>query len=148
VKGKVVSVNRSEKTGTKKIPVTEGRLVKDFGLEGDAHGNRSIPKQVSLLSTESIQKMHRQGFRVGPGDFAENLTVEGMELCTLKTGARLQISRDIILEITQIGKACHGGCSIFKEVGRCIMPREGVFARVLEGGDIRPGDEIQLVKEA
>lgn len=148
MKGKVISVNISIKTGTKKTPVAEGRLVKDFGLEGDAHGDHGIPKQVSLLSAGSIEKMKKQGFKVGPGDFAENLTVEGIELCTLSPGARFRVSRDIILEITQIGKACHGGCTIFKEVGKCIMPREGIFAKVIEGGDVRPGDKIELVKKS
>ena len=148
MKARVISVNMSVRTGTKKIPVAEGRLVKDFGLEGDAHGDHGILKQVSLLSMGSIAKMKREGFEVGPGDFAENLTVEGIELSTLSPGTRFRVSRDIILEITQIGKACHGGCTIFKEVGKCIMPREGIFARVIEGGDVRPGDEIKLVKES
>jgi len=148
MKGIIVAVCISVKKGTKKAPVQAGRLVKDFGLEGDAHGDHGILKQVSLLSMGSIAKMKREGFEVGPGDFAENLTVEGIELSTLSPGTRFRVSRDIILEITQIGKACHGGCTIFKEVGKCIMPREGIFARVIEGGDVRPGDEIKLVKES
>jgi len=148
MKGIIVAVCISEKEGTKKTPVAEGCLVKDFGLKGDAHGDHGIPKQVSLLSTGSIEKMKKQGFKVGPGDFAENLTVEGVELCTLLPGRQFRVSRDIILEITQIGKACHGTCTIFKEVRKCIMPREGIFARVIEGGYVRPGDEIKLVKES
>ncbi len=147
MRGIIVAVCKSAEKGTKKAPVQAGRLVKDFGLEGDAHGDHGILKQVSLLSMGSIAKMKREGFDVGPGDFAENLTVEGIELCTLRPGTRLRVSRDIILEISQIGKACHAGCAIFGEVGKCIMPKDGIFARVIKGGSVRPGDEIALVKE-
>jgi len=136
MRGIIVAVCKSAEKGTKKAPVQAGRLVKDFGLEGDAHGDHGILKQVSLLSMGSIAKMKREGFDVGPGDFAENLTVEGIELCTLRPGTRLRVSRDIILEISQIGKACHAGCAIFREVGKCIMPKDGIFARVIKGGSV------------
>ena len=123
--------------------VGQGLLKEDFGLAGDAHADCCTHRQVSLLAIESIDKMRRGGFEVGPGDFAENLTTEGVPLSSLPVGARLSIGEDIVLEITQIGKECHAGCAIFRQVGKCIMPREGVFARVIRGGMVKTGDIIK-----
>ena len=114
-------------------------------MANDAHADKGIKRQVSLLSVDSIGKMRAMGLNVGPGDFAENLTVEGLELHTLIPGTRLAVGAAVILEISQIGKACHTGCAIFKEVGKCIMPKEGVFARVMKGGEVRAGDWVEIL---
>ncbi|MDN5332160.1 MAG: molybdopterin adenylyltransferase [Tepidanaerobacteraceae bacterium] len=141
--GRVVAVSISEKKGEKKQNVGKARLIEDFGLEGDAHAG-SWHRQVSLLAKESIEKMKKMGLAVGPGDFAENITTEGIDLARLPVGTRLKIG-DALLEVTQIGKECHSGCAIFKQVGQCIMPREGIFARVLRGGVVSEGDEIKVI---
>lgn len=112
---------------------------------GDAHAEAGGKRQVSLLSEESIEEMRKLGLEVGPGDFAENLTVTGIRIFTLPPGTKLRAG-EVLLEVTQIGKHCHTKCAIFKQVGKCIMPQQGVFARVLEGGIIRPGDEIEVVE--
>jgi MOSC domain-containing protein YiiM len=101
---------------------------------------------VSLLATESIAKMRRLGFEVGPGDFAENITTRGVELTSLPVGTKISVGKDVLLEVTQIGKECHSGCAIYQEIGKCIMPREGIFARVIHGGPIRAGDQIRIDK--
>ena len=139
----VLAVCRSSEKGVRKDVVGQGLLKEDFGLAGDAHADCCTHRQVSLLAIESIDKMRRGGFEVGPGDFAENLTTEGVPLSSLPVGARLSIGEDIVLEITQIGKECHAGCAIFRQVGKCIMPREGVFARVVRGGMVKTGDIIK-----
>lgn len=142
---KILAVNISEKKKTPKITVPEGRLIADFGLEGDAHAGK-WHRQVSLLGAESIERA-----RSGPTDglchgvFAENLTTEGIELFTLPVGTRLRVGGEAVLEITQIGKECHEGCAIRQLVGQCVMPREGVFARVVTGGVVRAGDEIAVL---
>ncbi|KXG77731.1 Molybdopterin adenylyltransferase [Fervidicola ferrireducens] len=141
--GRVVAVSISEKKGEKKQNVGKARLIENFGLEGDAHAG-SWHRQVSLLAKESIEKMKKMGLAVGPGDFAENITTEGIDLARLPVGTRLEIG-DALLEVTQIGKECHSGCAIFKQVGQCIMPREGIFARVLRGGVVSEGDEIKVI---
>jgi len=146
MQGKVVAVCRSEKTGTKKEPCGEGVFLEDYGLEKDAHAARGIARQVSLLAEESIEKMRGHGIELNPGDFAENLTVEGMELFTLPVGTRLKVGAEVVLEISQIGKACHKGCAIFQAVGACVMPKEGVFARVIRNGKIRTGDNIEIIE--
>ena len=141
----ILAVNISEKKKTPKKSITEGKLIADFGIEGDAHAGK-WHRQVSLLAKESIEKA--QGMRTDGlchGVFAENLTTEGISLHTLPVGTRLQIGDDVVLEITQIGKECHDGCAIRKLVGQCIMPREGVFARVEKGGIVRAGDEIVVL---
>jgi MOSC domain-containing protein YiiM len=145
MQGKVVAVCRSEKTGTKKEPCGEGVFLEDYGLEKDAHAARGIARQVSLLAEGSIDKMRSLGLELKPGDFAENLTVRGMELFTLPVGTRLKVGEEVVLEISQIGKACHKGCAIFQAVGACVMPKEGVFARVIRNGKIRTGDDIEII---
>lgn len=140
--GKVISLNISVKKGTSKSAVSEVDLIENYGIKGDAHANSNWHRQVSLLSITSIEKMKDKGFDLKFGDFAENITVEGFEVKDLSIGTKLKIG-EVILEISQIGKSCHSKCEIFKTVGDCIMPREGVFARVLKGGKIKVGDEIR-----
>jgi MOSC domain-containing protein YiiM len=145
MRGTIIAVCRSEKTGTKKEPCGAGIFIEDYGLEGDAHASRGIARQVSLLAEESIKKMMALGLELNSGDFAENLTVGGMELFTLPVGTRLKVGAEVVLEISQIGKACHKGCAIFQAVGSCIMPKEGVFARVIRGGKIGEGDPVDIL---
>jgi len=142
---KVIAVCRSEKKGTKKKDVREGLLRADFGLVGDAHADCCTHRQVSLLAVESIGKMRALGLELNPGDFAENLTTEEIDLISLPVGTRLSVGKQTILEISQIGKECHAGCAIFRQVGKCIMPKEGVFAKVIKGGHVRAGDLIEVV---
>lgn len=141
---KVVAVCKSKDKGTRKEPVEEGILREDYGLVGDAHAECSIHRQVSLLAKESIDKMRNRGFDVGPGDFAENITTEGIGLASLPIGTRLSIASKVVLEVTQIGKDCHTKCAIFREIGKCIMPKEGIFARVICGGPVKAGDTIEV----
>ena len=143
---KVVAVCKSKKKGTRKKPAVEGILKEDYGLVGDAHADCCTHRQVSLLAMESIDKIRRLGFEVGPGDFAENLTTQGVELLSLPVGTKISVGDDILLEVTQIGKECHSGCAIYQEIGKCIMPREGIFARVIHGGCVRAGDDIGIEK--
>ena len=147
MQGTVVAVCRSEKTGTKKEPCGEGFFLEDYGLSGDAHAAKGIARQVSLLAEGSIGKMKALGLALNPGDFAENLTVGGMELFSLPVGTRLRVGGEVVLEISQIGKACHSGCAIFQAVGTCIMPKEGVFARVIRRGKIVTGDPVAVIAE-
>ena len=142
---KIVAVCKSEKKGCKKKASEEGILKEDYGLIGDAHADFGNHRQLSLLSLSSIDKMRRLGADVGPGDFAENLTTEGIELFTLPIGTRLSIDDNVMLELTQIGKECHDRCAIFKQVGTCVMPVEGVFTKVLRGGRVKVGDEIKVI---
>jgi MOSC domain-containing protein YiiM len=142
MKGRVVSVNMSSDKGTRKKSVPCAILRVGHGLEGDAHVG-PWHRQVSLLAMESIEKMKARGADVGPGDFAENVTTEGVDLTSLAPGTRLRLGETIV-EVTQIGKECHEGCEIRKIVGDCVMPREGIFAIVLKGGEIKPGQEIIL----
>ena len=144
MKGRVVAVCLSERKGTSKRPVPEGHLKEDYGLVGDAHARPSFPRQISLLSIESIRRMREQGYQVGPGDFAENLTVEGLNLQALRPGSRIQVG-EAIIEVTQRGKECRDACEIGRQLGKCIMPVEGLFARVLKGGRVKPGDEIKVL---
>lgn len=143
--GKIVAVCRSEKTGTRKEPCGEGIFLEDYGMERDAHAARGIARQVSLLAEASIDKMRGLGLELHPGDFAENLTVSGLELAGLPVGTRLRVGGEVVLEISQIGKECHKGCAIFKAVGACVMPKEGVFARVIRNGKVRTGDAVEIV---
>ena len=142
--GKVVAVNISPKKGTRKTNVGTSCLLPGRGLKDDAHagpGNR----QVSLLAMESIEKMVRLGLKVGPGDFAENITTQGLDLLKLPLGTRFQIGEHTLLEVTQIGKVCHTRCAIYYQAGDCVMPKEGIFTEVVVGGDIRVGDEIEVL---
>jgi len=141
---KVVAVCGSKKKGTKKEALAEGILKEDYGLVGDAHADCCTHRQVSLLAIESISKMRSLGFDVGPGDFAENLTTEGIDLVSLPVGTHISIGDEVILEISQIGKECHSGCAIYRQIGKCIMPKEGVFAKVICSGLVRTGDTIKI----
>ena len=146
MKGTVLSVNISEKKGTPKTKVNPGVLIENFGVEGDAHAGK-WHRQVSLLAAESIEKAKN-----GPtnglchGVFAENITTQGIELYTLPVGTRLQVG-EAVLEISQIGKECHEGCAIRELMGKCVMPREGVFAIVVKGGKVYAGDSIEVMKD-
>jgi MOSC domain-containing protein YiiM len=142
---KIVAVCKSEKKGMKKVPQPTITLKKAYGVEGDAHADCQTHRQVSLLAIESIDKMRAKGFELQPGDFAENLTTEGIDLCSLPIGARMRAGKEVVLEMTQIGKQCHANCAVRQEVGDCIMPREGVFTKVIRGGTIRPGDSLVII---
>jgi MOSC domain-containing protein YiiM len=140
----IIAVCTSKKKGTRKKNVREGVVQEEFGFVDDAHADRNTHRQVSLLAAESIQKMRDLGVDVGPGDFAENLTTEGIDLVSLPVGTQLIIGEDILLQVTQIGKECHTKCAIYYAAGRCIMPEEGIFARVIHGGHIKAGDTIRV----
>ncbi len=143
----VIAVCTSKTKGIRKENVKSGTLKTEFGLIGDAHASSTWHRQVSLLANESIEKMRGMGYKVGPGDFAENITCEGIELFSLPIGTQLIIGDKVILEISQIGKECHLGCAIFKQTGKCIMPKEGIFARVIKGGEVKTGDPISIKKD-
>jgi MOSC domain-containing protein YiiM len=140
--GKIVSLNISDKKGVRKKPVKEVFLKTDFGMEGDAHASSDWHRQVSLLALESIKKMQDKGLDVKPGDFAENITTEGIDLLALPIGTQLTIGAGIKAEVTQIGKECHTRCAIYYQAGDCVMPKEGIFVKVLSGGIVREGDKI------
>ena len=139
--GKVIAVCISTNKGERKTPVAAVELREEHGIVGDAHAG-PWHRQVSLLARESIDKMRVLGLDVTTGDFAENLTTEGVDLLTLPTGTRLSVG-ETELEVTQIGKECHTRCAIYHQAGDCVMPKEGIFARVLRGGIVRPGDEVK-----
>jgi MOSC domain-containing protein YiiM len=142
MKGKVVSINVSDKKGVRKKPVREAMIKTGFGIEGDAHASSKWHRQVSLLALESIRKMQEMGLKVNPGDFAENITTEGIDLVKLPVGTKMIIGCDIEVEVSQIGKVCHTRCEIYRQAGDCIMPKEGIFVKVLMGGKVKEGDEI------
>lgn len=141
--GSVVSVNISRTKGVRKTPVPECRALAALGFEGDAHAGDGH-RQVSLLALESIRKMRDAGLDVGPGDFAENITTSGIELVSLPIGTVLRVGPDARLEVSQIGKICHDRCAIFEQAGDCVMPREGIFVRVLSGGPVAPGASVEV----
>jgi len=141
--GTVVSVNVSRTKGVRKAPVPGCLIVPGLGLEGDAHAGDGH-RQVSLLALESIEKMRAVGLDVGPGDFAENITTSGLELVTLPIGTVLRVGDGARLEVSQIGKVCHARCAIYEQAGDCVMPREGIFGRVLTGGPVGPGDRVEV----
>lgn len=144
IKGKVLSVNISDKKGVIKKPIKEGVFIEEFGLENDAHGG-NWHRQVSLLAIESFEKMKDLGIDgLVPGIFAENITTEGIELFSLPIGTRFKIG-ETIQELTQIGKECHTGCEISKKVGKCVMPKEGIFTKIIKGGVVREGDPIEVI---
>lgn len=139
-------MNVSATTGTKKQPVDRVELRVGHGLAGDAHAG-GWHRQVSLLSLSSIEKMRRSGLALAPGDFAENITVSGLDVWSLPVGTRLLVGDVVELEVTQIGKECHHGCDIRRQVGDCVMPREGIFARVIRPGAVRAGDVVRVLPE-
>ena len=138
---KIVAVCKSEKKGTRKKVVARCEIT-DGGLVGDAHADCCTHRQVSLLAIESIDKMRAMGLKVGPGSFAENLTTEGIDLVVLPIGSKLSIGKEVVLEVTQIGKECHTKCAIYRQAGTCVIPTEGIFGRVVRGGIVKPGDTI------
>lgn len=146
IKGRIRAISISAKKGTTKTNVPEAEVKIDFGIVDDAHGG-NWHRQISLLAIESIEKMVAMGAKVSPGNFAENITTEGIELQKLPVGSRLKIGGGIELEVTQIGKECHSRCEIFKQVGDCIMPREGIFVKVISAGTIKTRDSIEVLND-
>jgi len=141
---KIISLNVSDKKGMRKKPVEEIVIEENYGIKGDAHASKEWHRQVSLLALESIQKMQAMGLKVGPGDFAENITTEGITLMTLPIGTKITIGEGVELEVSQIGKLCHTRCAIYHQAGDCVMPREGIFAKVLKGGIVKKGDTVRI----
>ena len=141
--GKVIAVCRSDIKGIQKKDQGEGLFLEEFGLENDAHAGK-WHRQVSLLSFDKIEDFRARGAEVEDGAFGENLVVQGIDFATLPIGTKFQCN-DVVLELTQIGKECHSGCAIFKKMGECIMPKQGVFTKVLHGGVIHPGDELVIL---
>lgn len=143
--GRVLAVCISERKGERKKAIGNGLLIENFGLQGDAHAG-DWHRQISLLGDESVDKMRAAGLDVGAGDFAENLTIIGINLPLLPIGTRLRVGSNALLEVTQIGKECHQHCAIYQQVGDCVMPREGIFARVLRGGPVSKDDAVIIVE--
>jgi MOSC domain-containing protein YiiM len=144
---KVVAVCTSPKTGMRKKNVNKGILIENLGIKDDAHANSETHRQVSFLAMESIKKMQDMGLDVHEGDFAENITTSGIDLLALPIGSKITIGDETLLEISQHGKICHTPCAIYHQAGTCVMPKEGIFAKVLEGGTIKTGDNIIPVSE-
>jgi MOSC domain-containing protein YiiM len=141
---KVIAINSSETKGVPKQSIDKGYFAVNYGLQGDAHAG-DWHRQVSLLGIESINKMKRAGlFDLYPGNFAENITTEGITLFELPVGTKIKIG-ETVMEVTQIGKECHMGCAIREKTGDCVMPREGIFAKVLTPGWIKPGDSLEII---
>ena len=140
----VVAVCRSDNKGERKKNIGKSLLIQEHGLESDAHAG-DWHRQVSLLAMESIAKMQDMGLDVHPGDFAENITTAGIDLLSLKEGSRIKIGAEVLLEITQLGKVCHNRCAIYYLAGDCVMPKEGIFARVLQGGNVEVTDVIEVI---
>lgn len=143
--GKVIAVCISEKKGTQKTNVHTGEFIADFGIKGDAHAGK-WHRQVSLLSLDKIEDFKKRGAEVEEGAFGENLIVEGLDFRSFPVGTKFKCN-EVILELTQIGKECHTGCNIYQKMGDCIMPREGVFTRILSGGVIKEGDDLEVLAE-
>ena len=141
---KIVSIAKSKKKGTRKKTITEVTLKIDHGLEGDAHAG-DWHRQVSLLASESIEYMRAKGLDVTFGDFAENIATEGIDWKTIPVGTKVKLGEGALVEITQIGKVCHNKCAIYYQAGDCIMPKEGIFAKVLKEGTIKVGDSIRII---
>ena len=142
--GNVIAVCVSKNKGERKTQVEHVDLLPGHGIDGDAHAG-DWHRQISLLAQESIEKMQRLGLSVQAGDFAENITTSGVDLPSLPIGTRLRVG-ETTLEVTQIGKVCHTRCAIFYQAGDCVMPKEGIFAKVLQGGVIKPGDPLEVVE--
>ncbi len=141
---KVVSINISDKKGVRKKPVEHVVIRENYGIENDAHASEKWHRQISLLALESIEKMRAMGLKVGPGDFAENITTHGIDLLNLPLGTKMTIGEQVEAEVSQIGKVCHTRCAIYQQAGDCVMPKEGIFVKVLKGGTIKKGDKIEL----
>jgi MOSC domain-containing protein YiiM len=144
--GRIVAVSTSTRKGVKKANIKQGRLLENYGLEHDAHAG-DWHRQVSLLAMESIAKIREKGLDVSPGDFAENITTVGLRLWEIPISTRLLLGSEALVEVTQIGKECHNRCAIYHQVGDCVMPKEGIFVRVLKGGMIQPEDRIQVLPQ-
>ncbi|MCM0759240.1 MOSC domain-containing protein [Sporomusa sphaeroides DSM 2875] len=144
MQGKIVAVCTSKNKGERKKDVRQANLLVGLGLEGDAHAGFKH-RQVSLLALESIEKMRKMGLDVHPGDFAENITTQGLNLPVLPIGTKLKVG-DTLLEVSQIGKECHTRCNIYYQAGDCVMPKEGIFAIVVAGGKIASGDSIEVIE--
>jgi len=142
MKAKIVSINISDKKGVRKKPVDSVLTKENYGIETDAHASEKWHRQISLLAIESIEKMQAMGLKVGPGDFAENITTQGIDLPVLPIGTKMTIGGEVEFEVSQIGKVCHTRCAIYHQAGDCVMPKEGIFVKVLKGGTIKKGDEI------
>jgi len=140
--GRIVAISISAKKGIPKSNVGEATLIEDWGIEGDAHAGPGH-RQVSILAVESIDTMRAKGLDVNPGDFAENIATEGIAVASIEIGRKVALGTALIV-LTQIGKECHSRCAIFEQAGDCVMPREGVFGRVLRGGTIRVGDRVTV----
>lgn len=145
IKAKIIAISTSAKKGEKKHNIETAELIADYGMKGDAHAGK-WRRQISLLGIKSIDQMRAQGVDVKPGDFAENITVEGVVLYELPVGTKMRIG-EAELEVTQIGKECHSGCEIMKQVGTCIMPTQGIFAKVLKDGTIKVNDTLIVYLE-
>lgn len=141
---KIVSIAVSRKKGTRKTLVDRARVIEDHGLEDDAHAG-PWHRQVSFLASESIRRAREEGLDVDFGDFAENVATEGLDWTLLPVGTRVKLGMTVVVEVSQIGKTCHKPCAIYYQAGDCIMPREGVFARVIRGGEIACGDSIEII---
>jgi MOSC domain-containing protein YiiM len=144
--GTIVAISISEKKGEKKHNIREAMLIKDLGIEHDAHAEGGH-RQVSLLMDESIERMRREGIDIGHGDFAENIVTRGVDLSTLRLEDLIRIGEGILLQVTMIGKECHTPCRIYHQLGHCIMPEEGIFCRVLDSGRIRAGDTVMVERQ-
>lgn len=144
---KIVSIAVSKEKGIRKERIGETELIRDHGLKGDAHAGK-WHRQVSFLSSENIEKARESGLDVTFGDFAENIATTGIDWKTLPVGTQVRLGEDAVVEITQIGKVCHNKCAIYYQAGDCIMPREGVFARILTGGKIKCGDRVQILEKS
>jgi len=140
---KIVSIAVSRRKGTRKTLVQRAAVIENHGIEGDAHAG-TWHRQISFLASESIRSAREKGLAVDFGDFAENVATEGIDWKVLAVGTRVKLGSSVVVEVSQIGKTCHKPCAIYYQAGDCIMPREGVFARVLQGGDIVCGDTVAI----
>lgn len=143
--GKILAISISEKKGQRKHNISKAELRVDHGMVGDAHAG-NWHRQISLLGIQSIELMQAKGAPVKPGDFAENITVEGIVLYELPVGTRLRLGKEVVIEVMQIGKECHSGCEIQQQVGSCIMPTQGIFAKVIKSGCIEVGDAVDEIQ--
>jgi MOSC domain-containing protein YiiM len=144
--GKIVAICISKKKGDQKRDVKQCRLIENYGLEGDAHAG-SWHRQISLLSIEGRLVMENKGVKLDAGDFGENVLTEGVEFANIMVGNKIRLGKDALVRVTQIGKECHDRCNIYYQVGDCIMPREGIFAEVLKGGEIKVDDDIEFLND-